>query len=227
MQKHVLITGCSRGLGLAMARQFAAAGWLVSGCARSVEVLEELSAELSSPHFFAACDVSDDVRVCEFCAQVIQSCGVPDLVLNNAAMVNPNAPLWEISDDAFNRILAVNVKGTASVIRHLLPPMMEKGGGVIVNFSSGWGRSVAPEVAPYCATKWAIEGLSLAAAQETRGRVAIIPLNPGIIDTAMLRSCFGDDAAFYPGAGEWAQRAVPFLMKLGLKDNGRSLTAPS
>ena len=78
-------------------------------------------------------------------------------MLNNAAMVNPNAPLWEISDDAFNRILAVNVKGTASVIRHLLPPMTEKGGGVIVNFSSGWGRSVAPEVAPDCATKWAIE----------------------------------------------------------------------
>ena len=227
MQKHVLITGCSRGLGLAMARQFAATGWTVSGCARSVDALEKISAELSSPNFFSPCDVSDDSTVRQFCAEVIASCGVPDLVLNNAAMVNPNAPLWEIDDEAFARIFAINVKGTASVMRHLLPPMMKKGGGVIVNFSSGWGRSASPEVAPYCATKWAIEGLSQAAAQETQGKVAIIPLNPGIIDTVMLRSCFGNEAAYYPKAEDWARQAVPLLVKLGLKDNGRQLTAPS
>ena len=95
-----------------------------------------------------------------------------------------------------------------------------------MNFSSGWGRSTSPEVAPYCATKWAVEGLSQAVAQETDGRVAIVALNPGIIDTDMLRSTFGDGAAGYPDARRWARRAVPFLARLGLKDNGRSLTAP-
>jgi len=112
------------------------------------------------------------------------------------------------------------------MMRNLLPAMLERGSGVSVNSSSGWGRSTAAAVAPYCATKYAIEGLSLAAAQDTDGKVAIIPMNPGIINTDMLRSCFGGDAARYPDAAEWARRAVPFFIQLGRKDNGRSLTVP-
>jgi NAD(P)-dependent dehydrogenase (short-subunit alcohol dehydrogenase family) len=112
------------------------------------------------------------------------------------------------------------------MMRHLIQPMMKRGSGVIVNFSSGWGRSTSPEVAPYCATKYAVEGLSQAVAQETGGDVAVVALNPGIIDTEMLRSCFGGDASGYPKASEWANRAVPYLMKLGKKDNGKSLSAP-
>ena len=69
--------------------------------------------------------------------------------------------------------------------------------GVIVNFSSGWGRSTAPEVAPYCATKWAIEGLTQALAEELPAGMAAVPLNPGIINTEMLQSCFGAGAAGY------------------------------
>jgi NAD(P)-dependent dehydrogenase (short-subunit alcohol dehydrogenase family) len=95
---------------------------------------------------------------------------------------------------------------------------------VIVNFSSGWGRSTGAEVAPYCATKWAIEGLTQALAQELPAGMAAIPLNPGIINTDMLQSCFGSSAAVYPTAREWAKRAVPFLLGLGPKHNGQSLT---
>jgi NAD(P)-dependent dehydrogenase (short-subunit alcohol dehydrogenase family) len=93
-----------------------------------------------------------------------------------------------------------------------------------VNFSSGWGRSTDAEVAPYCATKWAIEGLTQALAQEIPDGMAAIPLNPGVIDTDMLRSCFGDSAASYPSAQQWAQRAVPFLLRLSPGENGQSLT---
>ncbi|MBV9125505.1 MAG: SDR family NAD(P)-dependent oxidoreductase, partial [Planctomycetes bacterium] len=99
--------------------------------------------------------------------------------------------------------------------------------GVIVNFSSGWGRSTSAEVAPYCATKWAIEGLTKALAEELPPGMAAVPLNPGIIDTAMLRECFGADAAHYPRAEDWSRQAVPFLLRLGPGDNGKSLTVPS
>ena len=95
---------------------------------------------------------------------------------------------------------------------------------MIVNFSSGWGRSTDAEVAPYCATKWAIEGLTQALAQELPPGLAAIPLNPGIINTDMLQSCFGGSAAAYPDAEKWAKKAVPFLLNLGPKDNGRALT---
>jgi NAD(P)-dependent dehydrogenase (short-subunit alcohol dehydrogenase family) len=97
---------------------------------------------------------------------------------------------------------------------------------VIVNLSSGWGRSSAPEVAPYCATKWAIEGLTRALAQELPRGLAAVPVNPGVIDTDMLRSCFGASASDYPSPERWAQAAIPFLLQLGPKHNGNPVTVP-
>src|SRR5207302_9465479 len=127
----------------------------------------------------------------------------PDLLVNNAALVNDNAPLWEVPPDQFSRVIDVNIKGVYHVIRAFVPAMIRKGSGVIINFSSGWGRSTSPEVAPYCATKFAIEGLTQALAQELPEGLAAVPLNPGVIDTDMLRSCFGDSAGGYPKPEGW------------------------
>jgi NAD(P)-dependent dehydrogenase (short-subunit alcohol dehydrogenase family) len=225
-QRKVIITGVSKGLGRAMVEEFIAGGWTVAGCARSEKALKELAAKHRAPHFFARCDVADEKSVAHFCTEALKHLGAPDLLLNNAATINANAPLWKVPAQEFSDVIDVNIKGTAAMIRHVAPAMLKRGSGVIVNFSSGWGRSTSADVAPYCATKWAIEGLSQAMAQETGGKVAVVALNPGIIDTEMLRSCFGESAGGYPGAGQWAKRAVPFLMKLGAKDNGRALTAP-
>ena len=79
-------------------------------------------------------------------------------------------------------------------------------------------------MAPYCATKWAIEGLTQALAQELPRGMAAVPLNPGVIDTEMLRSAFGGSAGSYPKPSEWARSAVPFLLKLDAADNGKPLT---
>ena len=225
--KTVVITGCTRGLGRAMIPVFIEAGWQVAGCGRDEPQIGKLRHRVPPPHLFEVCDVSREADVAAFCAAVLKHFGPPDLVLNNAAIINPTAPLWETSAGDFSRIVDINLKGTASMMRNLLPAMLERGGGVIVNFSSGWGRSTAAGVAPYCATKFAIEGLSLATAQDTGGKVAIIPMNPGIINTDMLRSSFGGEAGCYPDADNWATRAVPFLIRLGRKDNGRPLTVPA
>ena len=120
--------------------------------------------------------------------------------------------------------MSVNVIGVANCIRHFVPAMAVRKKGIIVNFSSGWGRSTAAEVAPYCATKWAVEGLTQALAQELPRGMAAIPLNPGIINTEMLQSCFGSAAKSYPGPSEWSQGAVDFLLALGPKDNGKQLS---
>jgi NAD(P)-dependent dehydrogenase (short-subunit alcohol dehydrogenase family) len=120
--------------------------------------------------------------------------------------------------------MAVNINGVANVIRHFVPAMIQRGSGVIANFSSGWGHSTSPEVAPYCATKFAIEGLTQALAQELPTGMAAVPVNPGIIDTEMLRSCFGESAGAYPTPKEWAAEAVPFFLALGPRHNGQSLT---
>lgn len=224
--KTVVITGCTRGLGRAMVPRFVKAGWQVAGCGRNEALVAELAGEFPVPHFFQVCDVSQEAEIVAFCAALVEKFGAPDLVLNNAAIITPNAPLWETSAEDFSRIVDINIKGPAAMMRHLLPAMLERGRGVIVNFSSGWGRVTAPDVAPYCATKYAIEGLSMATAQDTRGKVAVIPVNPGIIDTDMLRSTFGGSASGFPDAEEWADRAVPFFIKLGSKDNGRPMSVP-
>jgi NAD(P)-dependent dehydrogenase (short-subunit alcohol dehydrogenase family) len=128
---------------------------------------------------------------------------------------------------AFDNVIDVNIKGTAHVLRHFLPAMIHRGTGVVVNFSSGWGRSTSPEVSAYCASKWAIEGMTQALAQELPEGLAAVSLNPGIINTEMLQTCFGKEgAAPYPDAQQWAEAAGPYLLKLCSKDNGQALTVP-
>ena len=107
-----------------------------------------------------------------------------------------------------------------------VPAMIKRGRGVIVNFSSGWGRSVDAEVPPYCASKFAIEGLTRALALELPAGLAAVALNPGIIDTAMLRSCFGGSVSGYEAPDKRVQHAVPFILKLSRSDNGSSPTVP-
>jgi NAD(P)-dependent dehydrogenase (short-subunit alcohol dehydrogenase family) len=225
-QKTVLITGVSRGLGRAMAEEFIRLGHTVLGCGRSEKEIRQLQKQVGSPHDFAVVDVTDDEQVAAWAKRILKSHGAPDLLLNNAGHINRNARLWEISSQEFSQVIDVNLKGPANVIRHFVPEMVKRQSGVIVNFSSGWGRSTAAEVAPYCATKWAIEGLTQALAQELPPCMAAVPLNPGIINTDMLRSCFGGSASSYPTPPEWAKVAVPFLLKLGPSDNGRPLTVP-
>lgn len=225
-KKLVVITGASRGLGRAMAFEFARLGHRVIGCARSSVGVAELQSRLRPPHEFEPVDVAIEAQVQAWVERSLKAHGPPDLVLNNAALINRLAPLWEISDAELGEIFTVNVRGTANVIRHYLPAMIRAGRGVIVNFSSGWGRSTDSRVAPYCATKFAIEGLTQALAQELPAGLAAIPLNPGIINTEMLESCFGNAASGYPTPGRWARTAVPFLLGLGPGDNGQPLTAP-
>jgi NAD(P)-dependent dehydrogenase (short-subunit alcohol dehydrogenase family) len=225
-QRVVVITGVSRGLGHAMLEEFARRGHSVIGCSRSPTHVAALRDRFPAPHQFAAVDVADAGAVERWSADAIKAAGAPDLLMNNAAVINRNAPLWEIDPAEFSEVVDVNIKGVYNVIRAFVPAMIRKGKGVIVNFSSGWGRSTSPEVAPYCATKFAVEGLTQALAQELPAGLAAVPLNPGIIDTEMLRSCFGEGAGGYPTPKDWARRAVPFLLGLDARHNGRPLTVP-
>jgi NAD(P)-dependent dehydrogenase (short-subunit alcohol dehydrogenase family) len=225
-QKIILITGVSRGLGRAMTEEFIRLGHIVLGCSRSEKEITQLQKQFPAPNDFAVVDVSSDEQVAAWAKRVLPPHGAPDLLLNNAALINHNAKLWEIGADEFSRVMDVNIKGVANVIRHFVPAMVARGTGVIVNFSSGWGRTTDAEVAPYCATKWAMEGLTQALAQELPPGMTAVPLNPGIIDTDMLRSCFVGGASNFPAADEWAKIAVPFLLKINSADNGKQLSVP-
>jgi NAD(P)-dependent dehydrogenase (short-subunit alcohol dehydrogenase family) len=223
-RRVIVLTGATRGLGRALVRQFVKAGHTVAGCGRSAGHVAELVREFGDSHRFAAVDVTDAAGVEAWAREVIAELGPPDLLINNAAVMNPLAPLWAIPAADFDQVIDVNVKGVVNAIRAFVPAMVSRKQGVIVNLSSGWGRSTSPEVAPYCASKYAVEGLTLAMAQELPKGMAAIPLNPGVIATDMLRGAWGAEANAYPTPEEWAKRAGPFLLGLGAKDNGKSLT---
>lgn len=224
--KLIVITGATRGLGLALTERFVELGHTVVGCGRTREAVGRLRERFGPPHDFAAVDVSRESEVERWAARLLSSHGTPDLLINNAAVINKNAPLWQVPGEEFDQLIDVNVKGVANVIRHIVPAMTARKTGVIVNFSSAWGRSAAPEVAPYCASKWAIEGLTQALAQELPRGMAAVPVNPGVIDTDMLRKCFGESAGRYPDPDKWVEHAAPFLLHLGQRDNGKPLSVP-
>lgn len=220
--KKIVITGCSRGLGKAMTRGFQELGHEVFGCSRSAETI----AEFDDSEHFLPCDVSDNQSVETFAASVLKSGKAPDILINNAALINENAPLWEVPEEEFARLMDVNINGVANMIRHFVPAMIDAGSGVIVNFSSYWGRSTSSDVTPYCASKWAIEGLTSGLAQDLPPGLAAVALNPGVIHTDMLQSCFGAGAASYLSPDQWAEAAVPFIDGFDASNNGDSVTVP-
>lgn len=226
----IAITGVSTGLGLAMVKWFISKGHIVLGCARSAQHISQLNDEFckgNKPKQFSVVDVVDEAAVKRWSQDTISCFGTPTFLLNNASITNNNYCLWKISAEEFDNVIDINIKGTANVIRHFVPEMIKAGKGVVVNFSSGWGRSVSPHVAPYCATKWAIEGLSKAMALELPAPLTCVPLNPGIINTPMLQTSFGKQgAAMHQTPDEWAQNACPFILSIDHSQNGRSLTSP-
>lgn len=222
--KKIIITGVTRGLGRALAEEFIALGHTVIGCGRGSEGVFDLRMKHGAPHRFEVVDVANPTKVSMWGAKALAFGEVPDLLINNAALMNDPAPLWKVPAEEFAALVDVNITGVANVIREFVPAMVAAKRGVIVNLSSGWGRSVSPEVAPYCASKWAIEGLTKALAEELPEGMAAVPLNPGVIDTDMLRRCWAEGAGSYPKAEAWAKVAAPFILKLGARDNGRSLS---
>lgn len=223
-QLRIVITGATRGLGQALVLGMSELGHEIYGCGSSEANVEAMRKKVPKGQF-AVVDVTQEKSV-EIWASSVLGHGLPDLLINNAAVINKPAPLWEISGKEFSNLMDVNIKGIGNVIRYFVPSMVGAKKGIIVNLSSGWGRSVSGDFAPYCASKYAVEGLTKALAQELPKGMAAIPLNPGIINTDMLQTAFGDDAAGYHSASAWANSAVPFILGLTFINNGLSLTVP-
>lgn len=224
--RTIVVTGATRGIGRALTDELARLGHVVLGCGRDEVKVRELARAHRPPHAFEALDVRDDAAVMRWAERVLASHGAPDLLINNAALMNALAPLWAVPAEEFDALVDVNVKGVANAIRHFVPAMIARGSGVIVNLSSGWGRSVDADVAPYCTTKWAIEGLSRALALELPAGLACVPLSPGVVDTDMLRESWADGASTAPKPAPWARIAAPFVLELGPRDNGKPLSVP-
>lgn len=224
--RKIVLTGATRGIGRALALRFAELGHTVAGCGTKEDAARELAARLGPPHRVDVVDVRDEAAVAAWASTVLAGLGAPDLLIANAGVINDRAPLWKVPREDFDRVIDVNVKGVANVLRHFVPAMIAAGRGVICNLSSGWGQFSAPEVAPYCASKFAIEGLTGSLAKELPPGLAAVALSPGIIHTDMLDVAFGTEAEQHWRPERWIEVAAPFVLALGPADNGKSVRIP-
>lgn len=223
MRHIITITGVTKGLGRAMTNELIQRGHTVIGCGRTPSAIDELNQHYPD-HDFQVVDLSDDSQVQNWGNRVINRWGSPDYLINNASIMNAPKPLWEMGEAEFCQLSDININGVVRTLRAFMPAIIAKKKGIIVNFSSGWGRSTSPEVVPYCTSKWAIEGLSQGLAQEVPQGIAVIALNPGIINTEMLQTCWGQEALSFPTPEQWSKKAVSYILGLKPRHNGQSLT---
>jgi NAD(P)-dependent dehydrogenase (short-subunit alcohol dehydrogenase family) len=173
--KVAVVTGASRGIGAATVRLLAQAGARVAGCARHPE-----------PNVLS-CDVAKPADVDRFVAEVLRRFGPPDVLVNNAGIVE-RARLDQMSVPAWDGVLDANLKGTFLVTRGFLPGMRTRRGGRIINVASISGRQGTAGLTAYCAAKHGVVGLTRALAEELReDGIAVNAVCPGSVDTAMLR----------------------------------------
>jgi len=226
----IVITGVSAGLGYQMLKWFTSKGHTVIGCARSEAKVSEFNEQFckDKPKQFFSVDITNEAAVKSWAEEAVKTFGAPSFVINNAGLNNKHVPFWDITSQEFDKVVDINIKGSAYVIRQFLPSMMAAKRGVIVNFSSGFGRMAVPNETAYCATKWGIEGFSKSLALDLPSPLVCVPLDPGgMINTPMLQDTFGHGtASSKQDPEEWASRAGPYILSINRKLNGQSLTVP-
>lgn len=224
MTRTVVITGVAQGLGRALAEEFIAQSHRVIGCDVDGGAIASLQRQHGSVHPFTVVDITDVAQVECWVAQWIAD-SPPDLLINNAGVMHPLAPLWEIPTTVCDRTLDVNLRGTVNVLRNVLPAMVVQRRGMVVNISARWGRVGAAGAAPFCASKWAIEGLTQALAQELPTGMGAVTLSPGVVNTPALATIYGaEKAASYMAPDAWAGQAVLYLLGLSPDLSGQALT---
>jgi NAD(P)-dependent dehydrogenase (short-subunit alcohol dehydrogenase family) len=223
--KLIVITGVTQGLGRALVDRFHEAGCIIAGCGRSVTEINHLAA-LYSNGDFQALDVQETNKVEEWSHHIFKKLGSPDLIINNAAITNQPAPLWDVPAEEFESVIRINVIGFWNVIHAFVPTMIKQNHGILVNMSSGWGQYGAPLFGPYCTSKFAVEGMTQSLAEELPDGMAAVAVSPGMINTKMLKICVPETAHLAPTPEAWSKCAAPFLLELSAKDNGKSLQIP-
>lgn len=216
--KTVLITGASGGIGKAAAEKFAANGYFVGVCYNVNKAAAETLAE--KIHGVAIrMNVTDCSSVSQAFDAFLQRAGKLDVLVNSAGVALPVKTLLDTSEDEFDRVFSVNVKGTYNVIKRALPCLLEHGGS-IVNVSSMWGVAGGSCEAIYSASKAAVIGLTKALAKEYAGSgVTVNCVAPGYIDTPMndnlsdadKKLAIADIPVGRAGVGEDVAKAIVYL----------------
>lgn len=189
--KTVLVTGGSRGLGLVLARQFAANGARVAICARDEQELQTASEDLQNRGAEVAaikCDVTNMSEVEDMVRRVRERFGKIDVLVNNAGTIQVG-PLEVMKREDFEHTMRAHFWGPLNTILAVVPEMRERGDGRIVNISSIGGKIAVPHLVPYSASKFALVGLSKGLNAELRkDGIVVTTVCPGLMRTGSPRN---------------------------------------
>ena len=184
----ILITGASSGIGLELARQLAPRARTIILVARRLELLEKLSAELQSSRnelkiHIEACDLNDLISIKSMLNSAVQKAGQIDVLVNNAGFGDRS--MFEDQDwQRIESMIRVNVIAPTFLARQLLPSMIERGSGGVLNISSGAGIAIMPGSAIYSATKYFLNGFNEALrAEVNNARICVTAVCPGPVET--------------------------------------------
>lgn len=187
--KSVLITGASRGIGEATARHFAALGAKVMLTARSGDAIDRIAQEITAKGGTAAatvCDVSDADQVEAAVQRTHADFGSLDVLIGNAGMLDPVHRIENMPNDAFARVIDININGVFYGLRAALPVMKAQGGGTIITIGSGAATSALEGWSHYCTSKAAVHHLNRCLhAEESANGIRALVLSPGTVATNM------------------------------------------
>jgi 3-oxoacyl-[acyl-carrier protein] reductase len=201
-----LVTGGGRGIGRNTAVELASAGMKLAVSARSKDEIEETAAEVAG--IAIQCDVSDREQVERMVAETEETLGPVDLLVANAGMAPDEDKAWEMEPADWWRTFEVNVLGVYLCNRAVIPGMLERGRGRIVNVASGAAYLPGSSTTSYSASKAAVHRFSETLAKQLEGRIPVFSISPGLVRTSMTDE-FGDDAPWTPP--ELAPRLVHAL----------------
>ncbi len=217
--KVVVITGASRGIGAAAAKEFAAAGAQVALLARSADAVAALAAPFGPQAMALACDVADAASVNAAIAAVIARFGQIDVLVNNAGVIDPIAHLATADPDDWGRAIDINLKGVFHGMQAVLPAMRAQGSGTIITVSSGAAVNPLEGWSAYCASKaGALMLTRVAHVEEAPHGIRVLGLSPGTVATDMQIKIKAsgvnavsrlDPSAHIPP--EWAARALVWM----------------
>jgi 3-oxoacyl-[acyl-carrier protein] reductase len=200
------VTGGGRGIGRNVAIELAGAGMKVAVSARSKDEIEETAAEVGG--IAIQCDVSDRAQVERMVAETEEKLGPIDLLVANAGTAPDEDKAWEMEPSDWWRTFEVNVLGVYLCCRAVIPGMLERGSGRIVNVASGAAYLPGSSSTAYSASKAAVHRFSETLANQLAGRIPVFSISPGLVRTRMTDE-FGDNAPWTPP--ELAPRLVHAL----------------
>ena len=182
--KTAIITGASSGIGAATAILLNKHGYQVVLAARRTEKLQQVAKQLNENHLLVACDVAKVEDVKNLIAKSLEKFGKIDVLINNAGL-GYIAPLKEGKLEDWHRMFDVNVNGLLSCIHTALPHLLESKGNII-NIASVAAHEVFPNTVVYCATKHAVNAITVGIRKEFRDQVKVCNISPGAVQTEFL-----------------------------------------